>query len=145
MSLSPIMVPEDKAKKGGFSLGSILGGAVGAIGGAIAGGPAGAATGASAGMSLGGMAGEAVQPSKAAEASPTIQTMSASGPSAESTPLDRMMNRPEVQLAALQDAKKALATEPNIPTPVALNLQKDFETAQAELNKRLNNQSTQIG
>jgi hypothetical protein len=135
MALNPIMFTPKPAKGGiGGSLGSILGGAVGAVGGAIAGGPMGAISGASLGSSLGGVSGGAIDPGKPGEAGSNIPISNAVD---KPNPLDRMANDPEVQLAGLQTASKALKTESSIATPDAQALQERIALAQDMLKKRL--------
>lgn len=99
MALSPIQtVTERKQGKGGL-VGKIAGTGIGAIAGGIAGFYAGnpyggAVAGAGLGGAAGGAIGNAVDPSKVVES--------------DTVPLSRMENKPEIQLANLQDSQKAL-------------------------------------
>lgn len=114
MNLAGINQVIKPAKKGGGAFGSVLGGVLGAIAGAALAYPTGgaslamipaAAAGAGAGMSVGGIAGEALDPTKAAEASPEIPMTEGKKPA-----LSYMMKMPEVQLATMANAKNLLAT-----------------------------------
>lgn len=103
-----VQYPEVKKGKGGL-FGKIAGTVLGAIPGVVTGNPALAVSGAGMGGQLGGAVGEVADPSKVKQA--------------ENVPLQRMADRPNVQLAQLVDAQKALmkSTELTIPQKEELN------------------------
>ena len=117
MALSPVKVPEKK--KGGFlgSLGTVLGG----VAGAVVGGPAGALKGASIGRSVGGMA-----------------QGSGGGGGGASVPLQNVAKRDQnVQLAQLDEARKAADSLPAKQREEALGtLNPAFEHLKAMEMKR---------
>lgn len=103
-----VQYPEVKKGKGGL-FGKIAGTVIGAIPGVVTANPALAVSGAGMGGQLGGAVGEVADPSKVKQA--------------ENVPLQRMADRPNVQLAQLVDAQKALmkSTELTIPQKEELN------------------------
>jgi hypothetical protein len=95
-----------------------LGGAVGALAG-----PQGAMMGSSLGGSLGGAVGQAADPAKV---------------SGGGVPLTAMEKNPEIQLAQLVDAQKALMEDPSFTLPEKEELSKSVFTPTIEqLKKRM--------
>lgn len=147
MALTDIQQTVTPGKKGGGLFGSVLGGVLGAIAGIAttvatwnpgAGVGAGLATAgattaslAGAGMGLGGVAGEALDPSKAPEASQTIGQVASKKPK-----LSSMASMPDVQLAQVQSAKK-LVPSSSLPPETADSYMKMLDAADKRLKGRL--------
>lgn len=156
MALSSVQPVIDKPHKGGGLFGSLLGGLVGlgaavaapftggaslaaeaaaapAAAAATAGGIgatlAGAAAATGAGMQLGGMAGEVVDPSKAATQNQSIPTYQA-----ESMPIQAMKMDPHVQMATMQNSKSLLGQSslPNAEDYISM-----INQAQEKLKNRI--------
>lgn len=145
MALTNILSVQEEGKKGGGLFGSIAGAVVGGLGGLaaaaaapITGGaslaaiPGAIAGGMAAGSTLGGIAGEAIDPSKAASESPVI-----SHSEAQKMPLQSMQMHPEVQLATLQDAQNALKQDGSLPADQMDQYGSMLTQAQMKIKQRM--------
>lgn len=145
MALNDIQPVIDAPSGGGGGLGGIIGAVVGGIAGLAAapftGGAsvpltAGAivsagATGAGLGNMAGSLVGNAVDPASAGSASPTLQQ-----DTSQPAPMRVTMNHPEVQLAAMQEARQGLQTA-NLPADAADHYMGMIDSASARLKSRL--------
>lgn len=145
MALAEITPAVKQGKKGGGLFGSLLGGTLGlvaggllapvtggaSLGAAIAATAAGAASGAGLGMTAGNLIGEKIKPTTGAEQSDTVgqsQTKKA--------PLTAFQSSPEVQLAQVSTAKRAVPGS-NLPPATADEYMKMLGEAEGKLKNRL--------
>lgn len=138
MALNPVMDVPMPAKKGlGGALGSLVGTGLGAVVGAIAGGGPGASAGASLGGQIGGAAGGVADPGKAGEPGSNVPLGQTDIPK-QTVALERFQDHPAVQLAQLQEAKKALPDATQLSNQEALDHYQNFTKAEELLKQRLN-------
>lgn len=115
MGLLDIQQTVDQPHQGSGILGAVVGGVAGLIAGiatmnptaGVAAGLGTAASLASAGSAIGGLAGQAIDPAKAASASSHVE-QNAPPPMPKRLPIDALSEHPELQMAYIQDAKQAL-------------------------------------
>jgi len=130
MALVPVTQLEPKKKGGiGGALGSLAGMAVGALLAAPTGGasiPAGAALGGTLGGTAGGLMDQ-----------PKLGDPGQNAPMVQSKPIQTMKMHPEVMLAGLNEAEKAVKDSPQISTQEAASYLDLFTKAKQPLKQRL--------